>query len=230
MLSGIEIQEAIVRHEEYLEGQAKIDKGIGPETGLVLEDCPQGGYGEKRDFQREFELRPRVLIEPFDKKQVNPNSYNVRLAPSLIVYDVAYSPDGNEMSRVLCTDHLDMKKKNPTHEVRIPEEGLVLEPGMLYLGRTIEYTESHNVVPQLNGRSSTGRLGLHVHATAGFGDVGFCGTWTLEMSVIHPLRVYAGVEVAQIAYFGISIRHEPYKSKKYQGQRGVRSSRMHKEL
>ena len=109
-------------------------------------------------------LNKEVFISPFNTQQVGPNSYNMRLHNELMVYD---------------NHELDMKAENPAHKIEIPEEGLVLEPHKLYLGRTIEYTETLNLVPMLEGRSSIGRLGLFVHITAGFGDVGFKGYWTL---------------------------------------------------
>lgn len=101
-----------------------------------------------------------IKIEPYDPNLLNPNSYNLRLHEDLLVY--------SEFP-------LDMKKPNPVQNLKIPEDGLLLEPGKLYLGRTIEFTETHNLVPMLEGRSSIGRLGMFVHITAGFGDVGFKG-------------------------------------------------------
>jgi len=229
MLSGIEIQEAVVRQNEFEIGKARLDKGICPFTGKKVGEFVRSGRDQRLDFQNQVKNRPRIKIDPFNAGQLNPNSYNVRLAPELLVYDIPHHNQtlGGFEAYVY---PLDMKRANPTRELTIPRSGLILEPGVLYLGSTIEYTEAHNVVPQLNGRSSTGRLGLDVHATAGFGDVGFCGTWTLEMSVIHPLRIYAGVEIAQLAYFEISLRHETYRSNKYQGQRETRASGMHKDF
>ena len=79
-----------------------------------------------------------IVIEPFNKKQLNPNSYNLRLHNELLVYE---------------DDILDMKKENKARKIIIPEEGLVLEPNKLYLGRTAEYTKTSNLVPMLEGRS-----------------------------------------------------------------------------
>ena len=99
-----------------------------------------------------------IVITPFNPKRLNPNSYNLTLADELMVYD---------------NYELDMKKKNTGHLLKIPQEGYVLEPNKLYLGRTHEYTKTTCFVPMLEGRSSVGRLGLFIHVTAGFGDVGF---------------------------------------------------------
>mgnify|MGYP005768057427 len=107
-----------------------------------------------------------IVIEPYDPKRLNPNSYNLSLHPDLLVYE---------------NKQLDMKIANPVQKLTIPEEGLVLEPDRLYLGRTNEFTKTDRFVPMLEGRSSVGRLGLFIHVTAGFGDVGFAGYWTLEI-------------------------------------------------
>jgi dCTP deaminase len=152
-----------------------------------------------------------ITITPYDPKLLNPNSYNLRLSPDLLVY--------KEFP-------LDMKKDNPVEKIQIPEEGLLLEPGKLYLGRTIEFTETKNLVPMLEGRSSIGRLGLYVHVTAGFGDVGFAGYWTLEMHCVHPIRVYAGVQICQVFYHTVEGDIVEYKSGKYQANKGVQSSRL----
>ncbi len=160
----------------------------------------------------EKRLGKDILIEPYDKKYLNPNSYNLRLSEDLLVY----------------TDPtLDMKRDNPAQPLKIPSEGLLLVPGRLYLGRTIEYTETKKLVPMLEGRSSIGRLGLFVHVTAGFGDVGFKGFWTLEMHCVHPIRVYAGVPICQI--FNHSVEGEILEnnsSGKYQGNKGIQTSRL----
>src|SRR5690606_2741753 len=94
----------------------------------------------------------------------------------------------------------------------IPEEGYVLQPGVLYLGVTLEYTETHAHVPFLEGKSSTGRLGIDIHATAGKGDVGFCSTWSLEMSVALLVRVYAGMPIGQLIYFVVDGEIETFYS------------------
>lgn len=156
-----------------------------------------------------------IIIEPFEEKRVNPNSYNLSLHHDLLVYDDL---------------PLDMKKENKASELSIPPEGLLLEPNKLYLGRTIEYTETHNLVPMLEGRSSIGRLGLFVHVTAGFGDIGFRGYWTLEIFTIHPIRVYAGIDVCQIYYHTILGEHETYSSGKYQGNKGIQPSLLFKDF
>lgn len=99
---------------------------------------------------------------------------------------------------------LDMKNKNNLITFDIPENGYVLRPGVLYLGRTIERTKTDKFIPMIDGRSSIGRLGIWIHVSAGFGDVGFDGTWTLEITAIEPVRIYPNVEIGQVCF------HKPY--------------------
>lgn len=153
-----------------------------------------------------------VVITPFDKSQLNPNSYNLRLHSELLVYDDL---------------QIDMKKANAFHMFEIPEDGFLLEPGRVYLGRTFEFTETKTLVPMLEGRSSVGRLGLSIHITAGFGDVGFRGYWTLELHCIQPIKIYPFVEICQIYYHTIEGEYFPYKSGKYQNNTGVQPSMMY---
>ena len=159
--------------------------------------------------------KKNIIITPYESKQMGPNSYNLTLFHELAVYDVQV---------------LDMKRKMPLRRFSIPEEGLVLQPNHLYLGRTVEYTETRGFVPMLEGRSSIGRLGLSVHVTAGFGDVGFRGYWTLEISTLQPIRIYAGVEICQIFYHEIAGTYEEYKSTKYQDNRDLQPSLLYKEF
>lgn len=156
-----------------------------------------------------------IIIEPYNEKQLNPNSYNLRLHNELLVYD---------------EEVLDMKKPNKYKSIIIPEEGLLLEPGKLYLGRTVEYTATSNFVPMLEGRSSVGRLGLFIHVTAGFGDVGFKGYWTLEIFCVQPIKIYPNVEICQVYYHDIHGEYDEYKSGKYQGNTGVQPSLLYKDF
>lgn len=148
-----------------------------------------------------------IIIEPYDRADLGSNSYDVHLGKNLAIYK----------------DHvIDAKKHNEIEHFDIPEEGFVLEPGRFYLGVTEEYTETHAHVPFLEGKSSTGRLGIDIHATAGKGDVGFCGNWTLEISVKVPVRIYAGMPIGQLIYFPvegeIKIPYNKKKGAKYSGQ------------
>jgi dCTP deaminase len=115
-------------------------------------------------------------------------------------------------------------QKNTTSSIilRFPKKGFVLYPHIFYLGVTQEYTETHAHVPFLEGKSSTGRLGIDIHATAGKGDVGFCGHWTLEISVKQPVKVYRDMPVGQLIYFLVEgdtqIKYNEKKGAKYSGQ------------
>ena len=156
-----------------------------------------------------------IVIEPFNPVNINPNSYNITLGGELMVYT----------GRTL-----DVKKQNKTKVIQIPENGIVLKPGRLYLGVTQEWTETYNLVPKIEGRSSIGRLGLFIHITAGFGDIGFCGRWTLELVATKRVRVYAGMKIGQLSYYlpegDIGIVYEG----KYQNSMTVQGSAIHKDL
>lgn len=189
--------------------------------------------------------RRDIVIEPFNPSQLeksNPNSYNLRLHKTLLVYTTAkmhhlsqdFGPKmRNEPGFAELTDWdeglspgarggrlniLDMAVEPTTATFDIPDTGAVLFPGRLYLGRTIEYTESPVYVPMLEGRSSVGRLGIEVHISAGFGDRGFRNHWTLEITVVEPVRVYAGVDICQVAFHEVD-QSGPIYSGKYQGDR-----------
>ena len=163
----------------------------------------------------ERQLGQNIIIDPFDESKLNPNSYNLSLHDELMVYEEVV---------------LDMRRANRVRRIAIPLEGLVLAPNHLYLARTIERTETHNLVPMIEGRSSVGRLGLFVHVTAGFGDVGFCGYWTLEMFAVQPVRIYPGVAICQIFYHDIHGDFTEYASDKYQHNTDIQPSLLFKEL
>lgn len=156
-----------------------------------------------------------LTIEPFCDSRLNPNSYNLRLHNELMVYDEPV---------------LDMKRNHQTKTIVIPETGLKLEPGILYLGRTVEYTKTNNYIPMLEGRSSIGRLGLYIHVTAGFGDVGFEGYWTLELQCVQPIIIYPYVEVCQIYYHTLVGDYNYYQSSKYQKNKGIQPSMLYKDF
>ncbi len=140
-----------------------------------------------------------IVIEPFSRSCLGTNSYDVHLSKWLAVYK----------DRIL-----DARKHNQVEYFEIPGDGFLLQPGTLYLGVTEEYTETFNAVPFLEGKSSVGRLGIDIHATAGKGDVGFCNTWTLEISCTQPVRIYAGMPVGQLIYFKVDGEIERMYNKK----------------
>ena len=169
-----------------------------------------------------------IQIDPYDPKCINPNSYNLKLHPQLKVYKRGSTDNRSTIvptTRTIDTktgkhilrsedrikeccflescqlEPIDMMKDNETIEFEIGEEGYVLQPSIVYLGRTVERTSSDNYIPMINGRSSGGRLGLSIHVCAGFGDIGFDGTWTLEITVVEPMIIYPYTEIAQVCYF-----------------------------
>jgi len=136
-----------------------------------------------------------IHIDDFSEERLNPNSYNLRLHNELKVYNKVTMPACLGAAAPRGDEHvIDMKKKNTVTSITIPEEGLILEPGILYLGRTLEFTKTHGFVPQIEGRSSIARLGIDVHKTAGWGDDGFENYWTLEIVATHPVKIYPFVD------------------------------------
>jgi dCTP deaminase len=127
-----------------------------------------------------------IKVEPFRRECLGSNSYDVHLGKTLGVY---------------VDSVLDARKHNRIETFEIPADGYVLTPDNFYLGVTFEYTETHKHIPFLEGKSSVGRLGIDIHATAGKGDIGFCNYWTLEISVKKPVRVYTGMPIGQLIYF-----------------------------
>ncbi len=156
-----------------------------------------------------------IHITPFDVSQINPNSYDLTLHNELLVYEEVV---------------LDIKMPNRYRRIEIPDCGLVLSPNQVYLGRTVEHTETHNLVPMIEGRSSLGRLGLFVHVTAGSGDVGFKGYWTLEMFAIQPIRIYPGIQICQIIYHTLEGSVCEYASGKYQNNTDIQPSLLYREF
>lgn len=169
-------------------------------SGLAIEKQVQAG---------------KIDIQPYSANQLNPNSYNLKLHNELLVYQ---------------QEILDMKQEQQTKTLKIPEDGLILRPDTLYLGRTCEKTTTGSFVPMLEGRSSVGRLGLYIHVTAGFGDVGFSGYWTLEIHCIQPVKIYPWVEICQIYFHTIEGPYEEYSKGKYQNNTGIQPSLLYREF
>lgn len=139
------------------------------------------------EIQRQVELG-KIQIEPFDPEQVNPASYDLRLGADYLTYAIPFKQP------------LDAKADNPALPGKIFEHGRILMPGWLYLMHTVEVVGTKDFVTVIDGKSSIGRLGIIVHLTAGYGDPGFLGQYTLEVSVVHPVRVYAGMRFCQARF------------------------------
>ena len=130
-----------------------------------------------------------ILIEPFREDCLGPNSYDIHLGRFMITY----------------TDRiLDAKERNNVEEITIPPEGYLLQPSTVYLGVSEEYIETHRHVPILKGISSVTRLGINVNASSGIGSIGHRNTWTMEITVVQPVRVYHGMPLAQLIFFEVS--------------------------
>lgn len=163
-----------------------------------------------------------IEIDNFDKSKINPNSYNLTLANKIKRYFIRNYTDGE-------IKPLDMKENNIVIEEIIPPEGYILKPGILYLGSTNEFTKCKDLIPCIDGRSSIARLGISVHVTAGFGDVGFCGKWTLEITTVHPIRIYPNCEICQIYYELPDGETDITYHGKYQNQNDVIASKMYED-
>lgn len=171
--------------------------------------------------------RGAIVIDPFRPECLGPNSYDVHLGPFMLGYNEGllgrdYRASENVWEQT-ARGVLDARLENPVEEIwQVGNEGWLLLPGRVYLAATEEYTETHEHVPYLDGKSSVGRLGITIHATAGRGDVGFCNHWTMELVVAQPVRVYASMPIGQLTYHEVlSLPEKPYGSRsqsKYQGR------------
>lgn len=159
-----------------------------------------------------------IVIDPFNPDHVNPNSVDLTLHDTVKQYD----PDLRE---------LDVMKHNPVLEYKIPEGGLLLYPGELYLMSTNERAGTRCYHSQLKGKSSLARLGLFIDCTASWGDTGFVNHWTLEVSVVKPLRIYPNMKICQIIFSTVHGEVlNPYDKKpdsKYNGDNRAKESMYH---
>jgi dCTP deaminase len=160
-------------------------------------------------------LGSQIVIDPFSPEQLNTNSYNLSLFQELLVYEEVV---------------LDVAAPNRFRRIQIPEGGLTLHPGLLYLGRTVEHTETHGLVPRIQGRSSLARLGLFISPGASLGEAGYCGTWTLEMFVIQPVKVYPGMRACQIYFHELVGEIGASGAQKYQHSEDIQPSQMFREF
>jgi dCTP deaminase len=125
-----------------------------------------------------------IEIEPFCEEQVNPNSYNYRLGSTVKVFK--YFDD--------C--------KPAFEEIDIPQDGLVLTPGTMYLANTLEVIGSKKYAMSLIGRSSMGRYGLFLQVSANLGHTASKHRWTLEIVAALPTKVYSGMIIGQVSFWG----------------------------
>lgn len=154
-----------------------------------------------------------IVIDPFDEKNLGPNSYDVHLAGKLCTYN----------SLVLDAGH-----ENPTQGLPF-DDFVMLHPGTLYLAQTVERFGSTKFVPCLEGRSSLARLGLSIHQTAGFGDLGYVGVWTLEITVVHPTFVYEGMRIGQVCFHEVKGDIDRLYQGKYNGATTLQASKCYED-
>lgn len=169
-----------------------------------------------------------LIIEPFNREFVQPSSLDVTLDSKVRVFD------NHDVAFV------DVKKiSDPSRLVELGNGGsFIIHPGDFILASTVErITMPTDVAAKIEGRSSLGRLGLVIHATAGYVDPGFSGHLTLEISNISrlPIKLYSDMRIGQIAFIKMSSPVlKPYGSpelrSKYQGQRDPTSSRVWKDF
>lgn len=184
----------------------------------------------------------QIRIDPFNEKFVGPNSVDVTLHPVLKTYEPVKIVRNDKgilqivhYGETLFDTPLDVAKENKTYDLIIPDEGLMLLPGMLYLGSTNEAAGSEYSVPMYDGRSSMGRLGIQSHISAGFGDIGFTTNWTLEIIVIHPVIIYPNTRIGQVYFLKVdpdsaqNLRDTGmiYENGKYSNQVSAQSSKSH---
>lgn len=150
----------------------------------------------------------RIVIDPFDLDQVGPNSYDFRLG---------------DRCRMYCNSTLDAAIDNPTSELEIGENGILLDPARIYLFNTVEVMGSTHYVPIIRGRSSTGRLGIFIDITADLIDIGSINQWTLQLHAVQPIRVYPGMLVGQVTFWCVHGEIVLY-SGKYEGVSSPASS------
>lgn len=148
------------------------------------------------------------------KKNLGENYIEVTLGDKLKVYD---------------TPSLSVKEPAPARDISIPETGLILKPNELYIGRTQEYTETYGFVPLLAGATELAAVGMEIHVTAGFGDNGFSGTWTLEIVCANPTIVYPGMPIGKLYYAPLIGDASIKYCGKYLGQIEPTVSRMDQE-
>jgi dCTP deaminase len=168
-----------------------------------------------------------LIVSPFTKTNLQPSTLDLRLDPNVLVFD-NYSIAVIDVAKPI----------NVSRKVKVGSDGFIIHPGEFILGSTIEhFSIPTDLAAKVEGRSSLGRLGLVIHATAGYIDPGFSGNITFEISNISrlPIKLYAKMRIAQIAFHQMtSSAAVPYGDKKlgskYKGQRGPTESRLYKDF
>jgi dCTP deaminase len=206
-------------------------------TGYAIENAV-----EKGDIVIDPYSPRRLNYESIgDDGQINPASYDLRLGDEVVVYDRwvrseiekgREKPDGLYIqARQGNTAILDVKEEPKVTKFKISNAGWVLWPGIGYLMCTKECVSTTRYNPIIDGKSSTGRLFVKIHETAGYGDPFFDGQYTLEVTAMHPIRLYADMLIAQIRFHRLEGAIMPYRGN-YRGEaaRGPVASRAYKQF
>jgi dCTP deaminase len=158
--------------------------------------------------------RGEITIEPFCEDRIGPNSYDFTLGERCKIYQ---------------NTELDAAKDNPTRDLIVDNNGILLEPSRIYLFNTAEIIGSSHYVPIIRGRSSVGRLGLFVHITADLIDIGSCNQLTLQLTAMQPVHIYPGMLIGQVTFWRVEGPIEHYRGK-YQNLQSPSSSQSFKEF
>lgn len=189
----------------------------------------------------------RISVTPFRESRVQPNSIDLTLGDGVCVYRqvTCIHRDREERPVLQATSFdtsryfipfsgvLDTRLQNPTERFTMDESGWLIQPGILYLMHVVEVLHAPKLVMELDGKSSLARLGITVHFTAGFAETGFHGQYTMEVSGMHPVRVYPGMDIAQVIFHTVEGEVEDYKKRgNYVGQAamGAQPSRSWKQF
>ncbi len=129
-----------------------------------------------------------IYINPFNRAQLNPNSYDFRLGDKCIIYQ---------------SRSLDSAKQNKIKKINFNSNGLLLKPNRLYLFNTLEKMGSNYFVPIIRGRSSVGRLGIFINITADLIDIGSINRWTLQLHCVAPVKVYPRMLIGQVTFWRV---------------------------
>jgi len=180
----------------------------------------------------------RITIDPFDPKKVNPASVDLTLGEHIGIYQGTYqmnaeSDDGRWAMGIRPSIWDSKKSRDMDHHIMDAEQGWVLQPGIGYLLHTKERVTTNHYVPVLDGKSSIGRAFILVHFTAGYGDPGFDGQYTLEVTSLFPVRIYPGMRFCQMRFHTMVGEPLLYKEKgHYQGEaaQGAVASQIHRQF
>lgn len=173
-----------------------------------------------KEILRQAELG-NINIGEINPSYAGPNSYDIEIGDTITTY-----------RNIAGVTPLDMADKDSmeTYTYDIPEEGVVIYPGQLYLVSSRYQVGSNMFIPIITGRSSVGRMGISVHQEAGFGDLGFYGKWTLQLSTIYPVRIYPFIRMAQIYFLTACGERDKLYSGKYQNSLGEAGSKIYLDM